>query len=788
MSMIMNHDITGLMGTRIMQKNSLAMKRSLEKLSSGLRTKIADVDNTAGLAISETMRSRIYGMDKALYNTEDGISMIQTANGGLEQTQSMLMRMRELSVQAANDVLTQQDRSYIQVEINELRDEITRIGSMTQFNRKNILSGDNAVLWNSTSTKVKAIINGGLRSIDNYGQKYAVDGNYKISVSAEAGKAQVQKSDVFKVKHENTIENAIINTQAGVHEVSVDGEIPSGKYTLKLADAEASSPIITGSYGIGQDLEGNFTDVSNVFNLTASDGLEVNANILFEVKNVDADKGVVTLKATAEILTQDGVSSQKSIDNILLEDGGEAVNLSQLFGENSFSVGLNGVEFVKSGAKFSVNVSAQTLADDAIGINLTGIAETKDPKYWDGATFNNQTVNYVLDGSSAGSSSINFRNFFVSDSGQVSHGTITLETEDRFKNVDASTGDFLASFDTSFVGKTATGNTKLRDIDKFWDANGKFLLEEPRELTLTQGDGQQARIMLNADDTMNDVARKLNDAIANGLGQKDYVDNTGNFATFVEGATTGLEGVEGTLVIRSVLPGAKGEITLSASEEVLHAFSLNTVQKADESRYNVTVSDAHSGQILAQDVKITGNVLKGVIHQNVDVEFDPMLGIKAAWNNSTKNFDLIETSGNNGDDVVLHLADNTTIFQTGAGEGEDVMISIGDMRAHALGLDSVNIMSKEAAGRSISIIDSAIDRVSMQMAKLGAAQNRLEHHLGNLSDETEALVAANSRIRDTEYMSEMMEYARISILMQANTTMLAQSNQMQQSSILSLLR
>ena len=113
MSMIMNHDITGLMGTRIMQKNSLAMKRSLEKLSSGLRTKIADVDNTAGLAISETMRSRIYGMDKALYNTEDGISMIQTANGALEQTQSMLMRMRELSVQAANDVLTQDRKSVV---------------------------------------------------------------------------------------------------------------------------------------------------------------------------------------------------------------------------------------------------------------------------------------------------------------------------------------------------------------------------------------------------------------------------------------------------------------------------------------------------------------------------------------------------------------------------------------------------------------------------------------------------------------------------------------------------
>ena len=165
--MIMNHDMTAIMGQRIMQRNSLAMKRSLEKLSSGLRTKIADVDNTAGLAISETMRSRIGGMEKALNNSQDGISMIQTATGALDQTQSMLMRMRELTIQAKDDALTQQDRSYIQVEINEIRDEISNLATNTQFNRKNILSGDSAVLWSSTDDKVKAIINGGIRSIDN---------------------------------------------------------------------------------------------------------------------------------------------------------------------------------------------------------------------------------------------------------------------------------------------------------------------------------------------------------------------------------------------------------------------------------------------------------------------------------------------------------------------------------------------------------------------------------------------------------------------------------------------
>lgn len=133
MSVSMNN-ITSLMGQSIMQRNSPAMKRSLEKLSTGLRTKTADFDGT--ISSSENMRARIFGIEKALYSTQDGISLIQTASGALEQMTAKLMRMRELSAQAANDILTQQDRSYIQVEINEIRSDITSLANTTQFDRK----------------------------------------------------------------------------------------------------------------------------------------------------------------------------------------------------------------------------------------------------------------------------------------------------------------------------------------------------------------------------------------------------------------------------------------------------------------------------------------------------------------------------------------------------------------------------------------------------------------------------------------------------------------------------
>lgn len=779
--------MTAIMGQRIMQRNSLAMRRSLEKLSTGMRTKIPDLDNTAELAIGETMKSRIYGMEKALNNSQDGISLIQTASGALESTQSLLMRMRELSVQAANDVLTQQDRSYIQVEINEIRDEITRIGDTTQFNRKNILSGDSAVLWSTTGKNVKAIIHGGLRSIDNYGQKSDVDGNFKISVRTTAGKAQVQKSDIFRIKHDDVLTDKNVNSDVGVKDVEISGEIPSGKYNLTLSQGSGQEAKVTGSFGIGgQDEDGNVYKFDDAFTLETSNGLADNASILFEVQNVNSNNGTVTLKATANILTSEGISKRKTLDNILLTEGSDSVNLDGLFGSDSLGIKLENSDYVNEGAKFSVSVSANSPIENSIGIDITGT---------NSETFKGETLHYVLDGNQTGNKEIKFSNFFVNEnSQQVTEGTITLTTDNSFRSADVGgrlnpdENTSLSSFEANYVGKVAGGDTKLRDVDKFWTVDGVFVLDEPRELTLTQGDGKQARIMLYADDTLNDVAKKLNNAVSIGLGQAQYVDEGAKFVTFVEGSTKGLESVEGTFVIRSVVAGEQGEIVLSGNEDVLKAFSLNTIQESKENQYDITVSDAHTDNLIAESVKITGNRLVGVIHQNVDVEFDSNFGLNIGWNDSTKNFEFTDTTNGQGSEFILHLADNTTVLQTGTGEGEDVMLNIGDMRAHALGLDSVNVMSQKSAAKALTIIDSAIDRVSMQQAKLGAAQNRLEHHIGNLTDEMQALIEANSTIMDTDYAKELMEFTRIRILMESNSAMLAQSNALHQQSILSIMR
>lgn len=139
MKMRINHNIAALNTYRQLGSANNAQMSSMEKLSSGLRINKAG-DDAAGLAISEKMRGQIRGLDMASKNAQDGVSLIQTAEGALNETHSILQRMRELTVQSANDTNQSEDRTALQNEFEELRKEINRISDQTEFNGKKILS------------------------------------------------------------------------------------------------------------------------------------------------------------------------------------------------------------------------------------------------------------------------------------------------------------------------------------------------------------------------------------------------------------------------------------------------------------------------------------------------------------------------------------------------------------------------------------------------------------------------------------------------------------------------
>ena len=139
--MIINHNMNALNAHRNMGVNNTNAGKSMEKLSSGLRINRAG-DDAAGLAISEKMRGQIRGLEQSSRNAADGISMIQTAEGALNETTNILQRMRELAVQASNDTNTSSDREEIQKEINALTEEVDRIANNTEFNTQKLLNGN----------------------------------------------------------------------------------------------------------------------------------------------------------------------------------------------------------------------------------------------------------------------------------------------------------------------------------------------------------------------------------------------------------------------------------------------------------------------------------------------------------------------------------------------------------------------------------------------------------------------------------------------------------------------
>jgi len=138
--MIINHNLSAMFADRSLKVTQSFLDKNMEKLSSGLRINRAG-DDASGLAVSEKMRAQIRGLNQASTNAQNGISFIQTAEGYLQESEDILQRLRELAVQAANGIYTEEDRVYIQIEVSALIDEVDRIASHAQFNGMNLLTG-----------------------------------------------------------------------------------------------------------------------------------------------------------------------------------------------------------------------------------------------------------------------------------------------------------------------------------------------------------------------------------------------------------------------------------------------------------------------------------------------------------------------------------------------------------------------------------------------------------------------------------------------------------------------
>ena len=233
MPLNINYRMTDLPSSRSAYNQMLKTNRAIDQTIEVVTTKfrINDAaDDAAGLSVSEKMRAQISGLAQAMRNTQDGLSMLQTASDGMSDISSIIQRMRELAVQSANGTLTSSDRDILQSEYSKIRDEIDRITDTTQFNNKKLLNGNASALWSSSDLSTYVIVNGAISGLDENGEKYSAEGNYNLTIQAKAGQAEVQKT--AQLHH---IYDAEVNTVCEVEGTGIYYDTNGDVITLEQA-------------------------------------------------------------------------------------------------------------------------------------------------------------------------------------------------------------------------------------------------------------------------------------------------------------------------------------------------------------------------------------------------------------------------------------------------------------------------------------------------------------------------------------------------------------------------
>ncbi|MFB4321421.1 flagellin, partial [Priestia sp. BR_2] len=310
-----------------------AQAKSMEKLSSGQRINNA-ADDAAGLAISEKMRGQIRGLDQASRNAQDGMSMIQTAEGALNESTDILQRMRELAVQSSNDTNTDDDRNEIQKEMNQLKQEVTRISTDTEFNTKKLLNGDMGKQFTPTTSD---LVTNDLQAVgENLG-----NGTYTLTLT-DAG------TDTF------TVDNNSLNAGFDQDSISVasGAQIDYGSYRLEVS---------------------NYNSVGSTadFKLTGPDGKET--TLAGQATNSDLTIGGLSLNLDTDNITKDGVMNFTLSSNGLEIDltGASTVNTSPISAYTGGKLNIGGFEFsLKTNHGSDDDTLVGTLQDKSVKLQI----------------------------------------------------------------------------------------------------------------------------------------------------------------------------------------------------------------------------------------------------------------------------------------------------------------------------------------------------------------------------------------------------------------------------------
>ena len=549
---------------RNLKITGMAISKSLERLSSGLRINRA-ADDAAGLSISEKLRGQIRGLNRASSNALDGISLIQTAEGALNEVHSILQRMRELSVQAANGIYTADDRQSIQLEVSQLIDEIDRISETTEFNTKTLLDGTmGALISTDDYTKVQAAVVGEVGKGGNFVLK---------AVAKTTGELQVQKTDVFAT----TLEEDAVGKVNYLHTWRADATVTSagadgvGNTGIIMAEVDNST---TGSTAVGSTTSGVFKVSSAAIAGDVSVGRVLQASEL-----TDGDKFMLTAN------THNGVVTV----SIVLSVGTDMTSMAGLLSvalNNATGGMLSNVTFNAASAAFSMNISTGGAALSVLNTEFVDMDSSGSDFYLSftsagvsNVMFSSAQYSFTNNGSTMTGSLIRASGTGALFSiGDANTGTANLRFDVRYDwaAVSAATN---ASQSDSIAWDRYTGGNSLQDYGVTWQTgaastNGTFFISAISNRTYSVFE-------FDNDAYTSLVAGGMDQTIAIQTARGDLVSNTVGDTVFsvseaFEGAAGGsLENVH--FAVDGILQAGETATFNVSSNNVLTGDQLNTL-------------------------------------------------------------------------------------------------------------------------------------------------------------------------------------------------------------------
>jgi flagellin len=685
MPLYINTNVSSLNAQRQLNKAGMGVDTAMERLSSGSRINSA-ADDAAGLAISNRQTSQIRGLDQAVRNANDGISLIQTAEGALSETTNILQRMRELSIQSANGIYGDNDRATLDAEVQQLVSELDRIAETTSFNGQNILDG--------STGKIELQV--GAQSNQTIGFEVA-------AVDADTLGMGSLSADVVSDEISATFNAVSLSDQ----DVLINGQ--------SIGAISAGSTV--------EDLVTNIND--NVNGVTAETAVELTAS--------SVGTGVVGTTASVVTLTNnDGTTQAVEIENTdSLQDYADAVN-EGFGGRVSATIGDDG--------KLSMSAEgAQTLA--ITGTDTTGTDGTAQAKLI--LTSDSGDDITVKRGSTGTMTDLNNLGFREMDSGGVIEGVGLVATSNG-ANEALTAGDLTINGTVIDHNDTDSLQGKIDNINDVSDETGvtaKAYSTASIDMTSFVSTGAATADNLEINGTIVDLA------LTNTATTEDVVTALNTF-TDQTGVSARLQGTN------IILESDQGAINISNA--TADTFFGSTAGIESITKATITTASA------------TGTFAEAATTMTSANAFTAEAGLKLV--------------SENGNPISVELKDGFDNARLGLKESNN----LGE-GSFGTSLSSISIDTAANAQKAISVIDNALETVNDIRSDLGAASNRLDFTISNLSNVSENTSAARSRIMDADFAAETAALSRSQVLQQASQAMLAQANSRPQQ-VLSLLQ